>query len=124
MDDEEAIRSLLQEMLTYLGYEVEVATKGQEALKQYTDAQEIGQPFSAVILDLTIPGGMGGKDTIKKLRKINPNVKAIVCSGYSHDPVLANYQAHGFQAMVAKPFQVTELGDRLHLLLEPTQYAN
>ncbi|MEC4672856.1 MAG: response regulator [Nitrospirota bacterium] len=124
MDDEEAIRSLLQEMLTYLGYEVEVVTKGQEALKQYTDAQEIGQPFSAVILDLTIPGGMGGKDTIKKLRKINPNVKAIVCSGYSHDPVLANYQAHGFQAMVAKPFQVTELGDRLHLLLEPTQYAN
>jgi len=111
-------------MLTYLGYDVEVATEGQEALKQYRDARAMGQPFAAVILDLTIPGGMGGKDTMRQLRKIDPDVKAIVCSGYSHDPVLANYQAHGFQAMVAKPFQVTELSDRLHLLLEPTQYAN
>jgi len=118
MDDEEAIRSLLQDMLVYLGYEVEVATEGKEALRLFLRANERRQPFSAVILDLTIPGGMGGKETMEQLRKIDPDIKGLVCSGYSNDPVLANYQAHGFQGMVAKPFQVNELGERLHLILE------
>lgn len=120
MDDDEGVRVLLQEMLTYLGYEVEVTTEGQEALKSYSLAQKNQQPFSAVILDLTIPGGMGGKETIKRLRSIDPNVKAIVCSGYSQDPVLANHQAHGFQAMLAKPFELEELANQLLELLEDT----
>lgn len=105
----------------YLGYEVEVATEGKEAIKRYADAQAIGQPFSAVILDLTIPGGMGGKETMRRLRQIDPGIKAIVCSGYSNDLVLANYEAHGFQAMVAKPFELAELSNHLYSLVDHVQ---
>lgn len=117
MDDEEAIRVLLEQMLGLLGYTVDVTQNGEEAVERFVKAQELGQPYSAVILDLTIPGGMGGKDTIQKLRLLDPNIRAIVSSGYSNDPILSNYLAYGFQGMVAKPFRLDEISEALYHVL-------
>ena len=117
MDDEESIRLLLDQMLTLLGYTVEITTNGKEAIERYSKAQDLGQPFTAVILDLTIPGGLGGKDTVQRLRLLDPKVQAIVSSGYSNDPVLSNYHAYGFQGMVAKPFRLDELSETLYQIL-------
>jgi PAS domain S-box-containing protein len=109
MDDEEIIRDIAGEMLSYLGYDAEFARDGEEAVKLYQLAVEAHHPFSAVLMDLTIPGGMGGKDAIKVLREMDENVKAIVSSGYSNDPIMANYRAFGFQGVITKPYKVTEL---------------
>ena len=117
MDDEEAIRLLLEQMLRHLGYTVEVTQNGEEAIERYVKAQELGQPFSALILDLTIPGGLGGKDTIQRLRLLDPQVRGIVSSGYSNDPVLSHFHSYGFQGMVAKPFRLDELSEALYQVL-------
>ena len=106
MDDEEIIRELLNEFLTELGYEVECTSDGTEALKTYTEAKEAGRPFEAVIMDLTIQGGMGGKEAIKLLLEEDPEAKAIVSSGYSNDPVIANYRTFGFSGYLNKPYKV------------------
>ena len=109
MDDEEMIREMLGNMLRLAGYEVELTNDGIEAIEQYREAKESGQPFNAVILDLTIPGGLGGKETIKKLLKIDPNVIAIVSSGYATDPIMADYGEYGFKAVITKPYSISEL---------------
>src|SRR5208283_4190166 len=96
MDDEESVRKILQAMLDKLGYTAECAENGAEAVDLYRKRKEEGKPFAAVILDLTIPGGVGGKEAITTLLKIDPDVKAIVSSGYSTDPVMANYLEYGF----------------------------
>ena len=114
MDDEESIRLLVGEMLRYLGYDVQCVSEGKEALERYQEAYHARQPFHAVILDLTVPGGLGGKDTIQQLRQFDPQVKAIVASGYSNDPVLSRHATFGFQGVVAKPFRLTELSQVLH----------
>ncbi len=114
MDDEDSVRMLLEEMLEYLGYEVESVPDGDNAITLYKQAQAMQQGYSAVILDLTIPGGLGGKDTLQQLRQIDPDVRAIVASGYSNDPLLSQYTAFGFLGMVAKPFQLGELSEVLH----------
>jgi len=111
MDDEEAIRLLLEQMLMHLGYTVELTRNGEEAIDRYAKAKELAQPFSAVILDLTIPGGLGGRETIQRLRLLDPEIRAIVSSGYSNDPVLSNHSSYGFQGMVAKPFRLDELSE-------------
>lgn len=90
-------------VLTSIGYEVESARDGAEALELYRQAQGLGKPFDAVIMDLTIPGGMGGKEAIRELLKIDPGVRAIVSSGYSTDPVMAKFGEYGFRRVVAKP---------------------
>jgi len=90
MDDEKSIRFMLVEILNLLGYEPACAQDGEEAIKLYTEAEEAGAPFDAVLMDLTIHGGMGGQEAIQKLLEIDPGVKAIVSSGYSNDPVMAN----------------------------------
>ena len=118
VDDEETIRELLHAELTDIGYEVELAGDGAEALERYMKARESGNPFDAVIMDLTIPGGMGGKEAIKQLLEIDPVAKAIVCSGYSTDPVMADYKKYGFSAVVAKPYSVGELGKTLRSILK------
>lgn len=100
MDDEEMIRLLLNRILTGAGYNVELAKDGEEAIKHYTEARESGKPFDTVILDLTIPGGMGGKETIKKLLEIDPEVIAIVSSGYSTDLIISKFKKYGFSAAV------------------------
>ncbi len=114
MDDEESIRLVLREMLQYLGYDVQCAAEGKEALERYQEAFHARQPFNAVILDLTVQGGLGGKDTIQQLRQFDPHVKAIVASGYCNDPVLSRYSTFGFHGVVAKPFRLTELSEVLN----------
>lgn len=118
MDDEESIRELLVQMLSYCGYEPAVASDGETAILLYTEAQRAGRPFNAVIMDLTIPGLMGGKETIHILRDIDPDVKAIVSSGYANDPVMAEFRKYGFHGVVAKPYQIEELSEVLQAVLE------
>ena len=118
MDDEAPLRKMVGRMLKNLGYESEFAKDGAEAIRMYKEAQESEKPYDAVILDLTIPGGMGGKEAIKKLLEIDPEVKAIVSSGYSDDPVLSNFQEYGFKGMMPKPFESQSLSKVLHEVLK------
>ena len=118
MDDEEIIRKMLSNMLGVFGCKATLAKDGAEAIEKYTEAKKSGQPFDAVILDLTIPGGMGGREAIKKLIEIDPDVKAIVSSGYATDPVMADYKKHGFSAVVTKPYSAGELERTLRSILE------
>ncbi|MDP2754978.1 MAG: response regulator, partial [Nitrospirota bacterium] len=114
MDDDRMLREMVEEMLEMLGYEVEFAENGAEAIEMYRKAKESEKPYDAVILDLTIPGGMGGKEAVKKLLELDPQLKAIVCSGYSDDPVMPNYREYGFKGMMAKPFDFKTLGKVLN----------
>lgn len=109
MDDKSFVRNAAMKALKLFGYEVEGVANGEEVLTLYKREMDKGDPFDLVILDLTIPGGMGGEDTLKQLRKINPEVKAIVSSGYSDAPVMAEYKKHGFNAVVRKPYRYEEL---------------
>ncbi len=109
MDDELIIRESLGELLGELGYEAEFASDGKQAVASYKNAFSSGRPFDSVIMDLTIPGGMGGKEVIKELLVFDPEVTAIVSSGYSKDPVMANYQEYGFSAVLAKPLRLEEV---------------
>jgi len=109
MDDDEIIRELLSEFLAQLGYEAESVHDGKEAIKAYTEAMEDDNPFTAVIMDLTIQGGMGGKEAIKLLLEADPEAKAIVSSGYSNDPVVSNYKEFGFSGYLNKPYKVPML---------------
>ncbi|MDP2644710.1 MAG: ATP-binding protein, partial [Desulfobacterales bacterium] len=117
MDDQEMLRNMAGRMLKKLGYEVEFAADGAGAVEIYKKAKESEKPYDAVILDLTIPGGMGGKETINKLLEIDPEVKAIVSSGYSNDPVMSNFRGYGFSGEVPKPFAMKELEKVLHEVL-------
>ncbi len=113
MEDEEDIRDTLEAMLGHLGYEVDFAMDGTVAIELYRQAHESGQPYIATIMDLTIPGGVGGKEAIHHLKEIDPNVVALVSSGYSNDPVIAAPEQFGFKAMVAKPYNLSDLGKAL-----------
>ena len=114
MDDEQAVRILAVNMLKMFGYEVQTAEDGFKAVELYTKARESNKSFDAVIIDLTIPGGMGGKETIKTLLEIDPGVKAIVASGYSNSPIMADYKKFGFLGVISKPYQMQKLSELLH----------
>jgi two-component system, cell cycle sensor histidine kinase and response regulator CckA len=114
MDDEISIRSSLKRMLAYLGYEISFASDGKEALEIFAREKESGKGFDALILDLTVPGGMGGKETITRLRALDGEVKAIASSGYSDDPVMAEFASHGFAGYLTKPYSLKELSTTLH----------
>jgi CheY-like chemotaxis protein len=118
MDDEETIRSLVALVLGKAGYDVVLVEEGSTAVAEFRAACETGQPFDVVVLDLTIQGGMGGRETIAQLREIDPQVKAIVASGYCNDPVMARYQDFGFAGVVAKPFRAAELRAALNAVLD------
>ncbi len=113
MDDQRDVREIAGRLLEHIGYEIGYAKDGAEAVDLYRRAQEAGQPFDAVIMDLTIPGGMGGKEAIQKLLEIDPGVKAIVSSGYSTDPIMADFRRFGFSGVVSKPYEVGELSAAL-----------
>jgi len=119
MDDEAFIRELAVELIGKIGdYKVTVAKDGEEAIHLYQQALKEGNPFDAVILDLTVRGGMGGKEAIEKLREIDPEVKAIVSSGYSTDPVMSNFRRYGFQEAVSKPYRIQEMSKALNSVLK------
>ncbi len=109
MDDEEMIRNLAQVQLSTLGHEAVLVSDGEQAINRYQELQDSGIPVDLVIMDLTIPGGMGGQESAQKLLQLDPDAKIIVASGYSNDPVMASYREYGFCAAVAKPFDLTEL---------------
>ncbi|MFZ5945594.1 MAG: MASE3 domain-containing protein [Bacillota bacterium] len=109
MDDEELIRKSLGNMLIYLGYQVSYAKNGDEAITSYQNATDSGSAFDLVILDLTIPGGLGGYETNKKLLAINPGLLSIVTSGYSEDRLLSDYGKYGFKAFLKKPYKLEDL---------------
>ncbi len=109
MDDDRGVRDVMVEMLLHFGYQVGFASNGLEAIEQYQEAARDGRPYDAVIADLTVPDGMGGKELIKELQTIDPAVRAIISSGYSNDPVLRDFKAHGFKGYVVKPYKIEEL---------------
>jgi PAS domain S-box-containing protein len=117
MDDEEMIRDLATAMLEELGYRVTTCTNGEEAVAVYKAAFEAGACFSAVIMDLTIPGGMGGREAARGILNIDPRARLIVSSGYSNDPIIADFRRYGFAAAALKPYSVADIADVLKNLL-------
>jgi len=113
MDDEEIIRQMAARLIGKLGYEVVTALDGKEAVEKYKKAQRAGRPFGVVILDLTVKGGMGGEEALERLKGIDPEVKAIVSSGYSSDSVMSDYKAAGFAGMIAKPYSLAKISQVL-----------
>ena len=118
MDDDDVVREIASDMISSLGYDVVTVSDGNEALQKYREAREAQAAFDVVIMDLTVPGGLGGKETIVRLREVDPQVKAIVSSGYSNDPIMSRYQAFGFRGVVAKPYSLAELSRVLKQVIE------
>jgi CheY-like chemotaxis protein len=117
MDDEQFLLDAISKIMRTLGYTVETALSGQDAVEMYKKVNKSQACFDAVILDLTIPGGMGGKRAIQEIQKIDPLVKAIATSGYSEDPVIADPPAYGFRGALRKPYSIEELSAMLEKVL-------
>ncbi len=117
MDDEQHILNLVEKMLGHLGHEAIMTKDGKEAIAVFKEHLQSDQPIDMIIMDLTIPGGMGGKDAIIDILKINPKAKVVVSSGYSNSPVMADYQKHGFKAAIAKPYKLSELQEIINAVL-------
>lgn len=109
MDDEESLRKLAKNMLTHLGHHAICVADGEQAIKKYKQAKNSKTPIDLIIMDLTIPGGMGGKEAVKEILSINPEAKVLVSSGYSNDTIMANYKKYGFSGAIVKPYQLKEL---------------
>jgi CheY-like chemotaxis protein len=118
MDDEEGMRLLLKRLIERMGHVVVLTEHGTQALAAYSEAAQNGERFDLVILDLTIPGGMGGFETMQHLRQFDPDVTAIVSSGYASDPVMGDYEKHGFKAVVPKSYSLEELRRAVESLLK------
>jgi len=117
MDDEEVVRDILKTLLARMGHEEILAEEGREAIDTYQEAIKRSQPIDLIIMDLTIPGGMGGKEAIHEILAIDPKAKVIVSSGYSNDPIMANFRNYGFSAAIAKPYKMSELTNVINQLL-------
>jgi PAS domain S-box-containing protein len=113
MDDQEIVRDTAKTMLKGLGYYVDIAADGTETIAKYGEALNTSEPYNAVILDLTIPNGMGGVETLEELRKLDPDVRAIVSSGFSNAPVMADFSNYGFAGVMIKPYSISQLSDLL-----------
>ena len=118
MDDEKMVIKITGHILNRLGYDASFSKDGAQAVEMYKKAMESGNPFDAVILDLTVRGGMGGKEAIKRLIEIDPKIKAIVSSGYSNSPVMTSYKDYGFIGVIAKPYNINELSKKLNEVLK------
>jgi len=118
MDDEEMVREISAAMVRHLGYECETAAGGEEALALYREALAAGRPFDAILMDLTIPGGMGGRETMRRLLDLDPRARGIACSGYANDPIMSSFADFGFSGVVPKPYQMEELALALEQVLE------
>ena len=117
MDDEEALRNLLESVLTKLGYEVQTARDGAEAIALFENAKACGRGFDAVLLDLTVSGGMGGLEAAARLKELDSSVKLIVSSGYSDAPVLSDLRKYGFDDVIPKPWTVARVSEVLRRVL-------
>jgi PAS domain S-box-containing protein len=117
VDDEPMIRDLLRSLLEHLGYEVETAAEGGEAVRRYDAEAEAGRPFDLVILDLTIRGGLGGREAFERIRARHPRARAIVSSGYSNDPIMAHHREYGFAGVLSKPYTLEDLSALLAQVL-------
>jgi PAS domain S-box-containing protein len=119
LDDDELVLQVAGRMLEKFGCNVDFAVDGNQAIKKYREAMEGNVPFDLAIMDLTIPGKMGGREALAEIYKIDPEVKAIVSSGYSSDPVMSAYQEYGFKGVIAKPYTLNELQRVLTIVLDP-----
>jgi PAS domain S-box-containing protein len=117
VDDDRSVLNVGAKLIGSLGYSVEIAEDGAKALNLYSHSKTAGTPFDVVILDLTIPGGMGGKECVRKLKSMDPNVRAIVSSGYSNDPIVLQFQDYGFSGAVVKPYKLTEISQEINRVL-------
>jgi len=118
MDDDAGVRQVAGKILKHLGYEADFALDGAETIEKYQGARRAGKPFDLVIMDLTIPGGMGGKEAFQTLRLIEPQTRAIVSSGYADDPIMTNYRKYGFSGVIKKPYKVDSFSHVLHEVLK------
>jgi PAS domain S-box-containing protein len=118
MDDEPMVREVVGMMLRHIGYDVDLAAEGAAAVSLYQSARRSGRPFDAVIMDLTVAGGMGGKEAVRNILEVDPHAKVIVSSGYSNDPILSKFGEYGFKGMVAKPYEIEELARIVRNVLE------
>jgi PAS domain S-box-containing protein len=116
--NEEMIRDFAAELLNQMGYTVELAGDGEEAVALYTKAKKEGSPFDLVLMDITVPGGMGGKEAVKKILIVDEKAKVIVSSGYAKDPIMSNYKQYGFSGVVPKPYSLDELGRELNRVIK------
>lgn len=119
MDDEEIVADIAQQMLSHLGYEVDVVKDGKEAVAAYKEAYENGNPFALVIMDLNIPGGMGGVDAVQEVLKIDENARVAVSTGYSSDTIVGNYTDYGFCGCINKPFDLNGLKKSVEDIINP-----
>ena len=119
MDDEQIIIDVTLEVLRFLGYEVQFARDGAEALALYAKEKSAGAPFDVVILDLSVPDGMGGREAIGKLKELDPSVKAVVSSGFANDPYVQNYAEYGFSGRLSKPYKINDMKVLLEDLQKP-----
>ncbi len=121
MDDEASIRRMVQDALTQFGYEVKGTQDGQEAIDAVSLSLQNDEKFDVVLLDLTVPGGMGGKEAIHHLRNLDPDLRAVVTSGYSDDPIMSNFERYGFQGILVKPYKILDLAKLLESMLGSTR---
>jgi CheY-like chemotaxis protein len=118
MDDEQIILDVTLEVLQFLGYDVQFARDGAEAVTLYAREKSAGAPFDVVILDLSVPDGMGGKEALAKLRELDPSVKAVVSSGYTSDPCVQDFAGSGFAGKLSKPYKINDMKSLLEQLIK------
>ncbi|MGQ9688657.1 MAG: PAS domain S-box protein [Desulfobaccales bacterium] len=121
MDDDAGVRQVAGKILAHLGYEVEYAENGDRAIEKYKEARQSGRPFDLVIMDLTIPGGMGGKEALQALRRLDPHTRAIVSSGYANDPIMTRYKEYGFCGVIKKPYKVDTFSHVVYQVLKKSE---
>jgi two-component system, cell cycle sensor histidine kinase and response regulator CckA len=117
MDDEEIVGDIAKQMLVYLGYDVMLVKNGREAVSLYKNQFSQGERFDVVIMDLTIPGGMGGKEAVGEILAVDPDAKVVVSSGYSNDPIMVHCKEYGFSSAIAKPFDLQSLKNIIEALI-------
>lgn len=117
LEDDKMLARMVKVMLVNLGYDVVTVSTGNQAIEQYREAMTSGQPFSGCLIDLTLAGSINGAETLLHLKEMDPNVRALVCSGYSNDQVIANFRAHGFRGVVPKPYSIEDISKAVEVML-------